>query len=104
MEIINKTVYQDLQKVGMPDEQAPVIASHLPDWSQFATKQDLSRLESQMDRRMDQMNQKIDRLESRMDQKMETLRHEIMWPMTWRMILVVGIPFVLLALERYLPA
>jgi len=30
MEIINKTVYQDLQEGGMPDAQALVIASICP--------------------------------------------------------------------------
>ncbi len=99
MEIINKTVYQDLRESGMPDAQALVIASHLPDWSQFATKQDLSRLESQMDqldRRMGQLDRRMDQ----MVQKMETLHHEVMW----RTVLVVAIAFVLLALERYFPA
>ncbi len=67
------------------------------------TKQDLSCLESQLNHPLDQLDQKIDWFENRMDQKMETWRRELIRSMTWRMILVMGIPFALLALERYLP-
>ena len=45
MEMINKGTYQDLQAAGMDDAQAQVVASHIPDWSQFVTKQDVCRLE-----------------------------------------------------------
>ena len=58
----------------MERDQAEAVASFIPDWSQFATKSDL-----------------------------EKLRHDIMSSMTWRMIIVVGIPFLFLVLERYLP-
>ena len=58
----------------MERDQAEAGAGFIPDWSQFATKSDL-----------------------------ETLRHDITSSMTWRMIIVVGIPFLFLVLERYLP-
>ena len=41
--MINKAAYQDLLDAGMADAQAQVVASHIPDWSQFVTKQDLSQ-------------------------------------------------------------
>ena len=31
----------------MEERQAEIIASHIPDWSQFATKQDLAELKSE---------------------------------------------------------
>ena len=36
----------------MPEDQAKAVAAHLPDWSQFATKQDLAELESRLSRWM----------------------------------------------------
>jgi len=45
MEMINKAAYEDLKEAGMDDAKAIAIASHIPDWSQFATRQDLSRME-----------------------------------------------------------
>ena len=78
MEMINKAVYHNLQEAGMEQTQAEVVATHIPDWSQFATKQDLER-------------------------SLEKLRHDIMWPLTWRMITVMAVPVSLLVLERFLP-
>ena len=52
MEMINKAAYQDLTEVGMPEAQAQAVAAHIPDWSQFATKDDLSQLESRLIRWM----------------------------------------------------
>ena len=46
--MINRTAYRDLQDAGMDASQAEAIAAHLPDWSQFATKQDLATLRSEM--------------------------------------------------------
>ena len=48
-------MYHNLQKAGMEQAQAEVVATHIPDWSQFATKQDL-------------------------ESGLEKLRHDIMWP------------------------
>ena len=50
--MINKAAYQDLTEVGMPAAQAQAVAAHIPDWSQFATKDDLSQLESRLIRWM----------------------------------------------------
>ena len=47
-EMINRTAYRDLQDAGMDASQAEAVAAHLPDWSQFATKQDLATLRSEM--------------------------------------------------------
>ncbi len=47
-EMINRTAYRDLQDAGMDASQAEAVAVHLPDWSQFATKQDLATLRSEM--------------------------------------------------------
>ncbi len=52
MEMIPKAAYQDLKEARMPDAQAQAVAAHVPDWSQFATKQDLSQLESRLIRWM----------------------------------------------------
>ena len=47
MEMINRTAYNELQAAGMVEAQAQVVASHLPDWSQFATKQAAGMVEAQ---------------------------------------------------------
>ena len=52
MEMINRTAYNDLQAAGMAEAQAQVVASHLPDWSQFATKQDLAQGLAQLESRL----------------------------------------------------
>jgi len=52
MEMINKSAYEDLRSAGMAEEQAQVIATHIPDWSQFATKTDLERGLSQLESRL----------------------------------------------------
>lgn len=46
--MINRTAYRDLQDAGMDAPQAEAVAAHLPDWSQFATKQDLAALQSDL--------------------------------------------------------
>ncbi len=51
-EMINRTAYHELQEAGMDAPQAEVVAAHLPDWSQFATKQDLTDLRADMERRL----------------------------------------------------
>ena len=66
MEMINKTAYRDLQEVGMEDTQAQAVASHIPDWSQFATKQDMSRLRQDMSDLESRLRQDMSGLESRL--------------------------------------
>ena len=43
---MNRIVCRELREAQMEDKQAEIIASHIPDWSQFATKQDLAELKS----------------------------------------------------------
>lgn len=45
---MNRIVYRELREAQMEDKQAEIIASHIPDWSQFATKQDLAELKSDL--------------------------------------------------------
>lgn len=52
MEMINRVAYNDLRAAGMAEDQAQTVAAHLPDWSQFATRQDLAQLESRLIRWM----------------------------------------------------
>ena len=59
MEMINKAAYQDLTEVGMPEAQAQAVAAHIPDWSQFATKDDLEKGLSQLDTRMSQSESRL---------------------------------------------
>ena len=40
--------YCELREAGMEETQAEIIASHIPDWSQFATKQDMAELKSEL--------------------------------------------------------
>lgn len=44
---MNRRVYRDLREAEMEENQAEIIASHIPDWSQFATKQDITELRSE---------------------------------------------------------
>ena len=44
---MNRTVYRELRDAQMEETQAEIIASHIPDWSQFATKQDVAELRSE---------------------------------------------------------
>ena len=50
--MINRTAYRALQDAGMEAAQAEVVAAHLPDWSQFVTRQDMAQLESRLIRWM----------------------------------------------------
>ncbi len=47
-EMINRSAYEKLRAAEMPEGQAAAVAAHLPDWSQFATKQDLAELRAEM--------------------------------------------------------
>ncbi len=58
----NIAIYEALCEAQMPKTQARLIASQLPDWTQFATKQDMERLEQRLERDME-------RLEHRLKQK-----------------------------------
>ena len=47
-EMINRAAYEELRAADMPEDQAKAVAAHLPDWSQFATRQDLVELRGEM--------------------------------------------------------
>ena len=53
MAMMNKAAYQELTQANMPEPQTQVAVSYIRDWSQFATRDELSRLESRLERRMD---------------------------------------------------
>ncbi len=102
MEMLNKTAYEDLRQVGLAEDQAIALASHLPDWSQFATKQDLGQLRQDMNQDLGQLRQDMNqglgqlrqdmsRLESRLDQKTSQLESRLV---RW----MVGIFLTFLAL------
>ena len=44
MKMLNKAVLDDLREAGMDSPQAEVVAAHIPDWSQLATKQEVKTL------------------------------------------------------------
>ena len=64
--MINRAAYQDLTEVGMPAAQAQAVAAHIPDWSQFATKDDLRQLESRLGQSMSQMDTRMSQMEVRL--------------------------------------
>ena len=70
MEMINKAAYQDLTEGGMPAAQAQAVAAHIPDWSQFATKDDLAKGMSQLDTRL---TQGLSQMDTRLTQGMSQL-------------------------------
>ena len=46
--MLNKVVLNDLRDAGMSSPQAEVIAAHIPDWRQFATKEDLKDVKQEL--------------------------------------------------------
>ena len=44
---MHRRAYRELREAEMEEKQAEIIASHIPDWSQFATKQDMAELKSE---------------------------------------------------------
>ena len=64
-EMINRTASHELQDAGMDTPQA-AVAAHLPDWSQFATRQDLAELRAAMDHLRIELRGEMSGLESRL--------------------------------------
>ncbi len=91
MEMLNKTAYEDLRQVGLAEDQAIAIASHLPDWSQFATKQDLGRLRQDMSQDLGQLRQDLGQLRQDTSQGLAQLESRLI---RW----MVGIFLTFLAL------
>ena len=46
--MMNKGTDRDLLEAGISVVQPQVAASHIPDWTQFVTKQDMSQLENRL--------------------------------------------------------
>ena len=44
----NRTVYRELRDAQMEERRGEIIASHIPDWSQFVTKQDLAEFKAEL--------------------------------------------------------
>ena len=63
---MDRTVYDDFVQAGFDTKQAAVMASHVPDWSQFATRQDLGQLEIQMEQLESRLQLQMGQLESRL--------------------------------------
>lgn len=51
-EMINRTAYEELRAADMPEDQAKAVAAHLPDWSQFVTRQDLKQGLAELESRL----------------------------------------------------
>ncbi len=51
-EMINRTAYEELRAADMPEDQAKAVAVHLPDWSQFVTRQDLKQGLAELESRL----------------------------------------------------
>ena len=62
--MINRTACRELQAAGMDAPRAEVVAAHLPDWSQFATRRDLAELRGDMDLRFAELRGEMAGLES----------------------------------------
>ena len=52
MEMSNKGAYEDRPEAGMKDSPPQVVAPHVPDWSQFVTKDALEKGISQVESRL----------------------------------------------------
>ncbi len=77
MEMINKAALRELRDAGMADAHAEAVASHIPDWSQFATRQDMADLRRDMGSLESRLTQEVSSLESRLTQDMGNLESRI---------------------------
>ncbi len=66
---MHRKAYRELREAEMAEKQAEIIASHIPDWSQFATKQDMAELKSEF-------KQDMAELKSEFKQDMAELKSE----------------------------
>ena len=71
---MHRRAYRELREAGMEEKQAEIIASHIPDWSQFATKQDMAELKSEL---KSEFKQDIAELKSEFKQDMAELKSEL---------------------------
>ena len=82
---MNRTVYRELRDAQMEETQAEIMASRIPDWSQFATKQDLAELKVE--------------LKSEFKQDMAELKSDLM---RWQWVQMGAVAALLIAL-RFIP-
>ena len=93
---MNRTVYRELRGAQMEERQAEIIASHIPDWSQFATKQDLAELKAEL---KSEFKQDIVELKSEFKQDVAELKSDLM---RWQWV-QMGAVVALLAALRFIP-
>ena len=78
---MHRRAYRELREAEMEEKQAEIIASHIPDWSQFATKQDMAELKSEFKQDMAELKsefkQDMAELKSEFKQDMAELKSEL---------------------------
>ena len=115
---MHRRVYRELREAEMEEKQAEIIASHIPDWSQFATKQDMAELKSELKSEFKQdiaelkseFKQDIAELKSEFKQDMAELKSEFKQDMAglktdlmrWQWV-QLGAIVALLAALRFIP-
>ncbi len=70
---MHQATYDDLRQGGFDEQQALTIASHIPDWSQFATKSDIK----DMEHRMESLEHRMESLEHRIARQMSEMQGTI---------------------------
>ena len=104
---MNRTVYRELRDAQMEETHAEIIASHIPDWSQFATKQDLAELKAELKSEFKQditelkseFKQDVAELKSEFKQDVAELKSDLM---RWQWV-QMGAVVALLAALRFIP-
>ena len=100
---MNRRVYRDLREAEMEENQAEIIASHIPDWSQFATKQDIAELKFEFKQDMTELRsefkQDITELRSEFKQDIAELKSGLM---RWQWVQLGAVVALLTAL-RFIP-
>lgn len=92
----NRTVYRELRDAQMEERRGEIIASHIPDWSQFATKQDLAEFKAEL---KFEFKQDIVELKSEFKQDVAELKSDLM---RWQWV-QMGAVVALLAALRFMP-
>ena len=104
---MHRRVYRELREAEMEEKQAAIIASHIPDWSRFATKQDMAELKSEL---KSELKQDTAKLKSEFKQGMAELKSEFKQDMAglktdlmrWQWV-QLGAIVALLAALRFIP-
>lgn len=89
---MHRRAYRELRKAEMEEKQAEIIASHIPDWSQFATKQDMAELKSEL---KSEFKQDVAEIKQNMAERKTDL-------MRWQWV-QLGAIVALLATLRFIP-